>query len=260
MAIKKYVRFLSKDGQPAYGLVENGMVKGISNSPIGAVYYETSTTIPLQQVTILSPNPRPSKMLCLALNYGSHLFGSNKPTRPEPFYKVVSSIIGPGEPIKLPQDAGLVVCESELVAIIGKRAQKVSVEDALSHVFGYTCGNDVSAREWQSGPQADRQWWRAKSCDTFAPTGPFIVSGIDPQDCTIRGHVNGVEGQKCHSSEMIFSVAEAISFISNYVTLEIGDMLWTGTSGTTPPINPGGTVTVEIDKIGTLTNPVEWRE
>lgn len=101
------------------------------------------------------------------------------------------------------------------------------------------------------------QWWRAKSSDTFGPTGPFIVTDIDPQDVSIRGLVNGVEGQKCHSSEMIFTVAESISFISKYATLVPGDMLWTGTSGMTPPINPGDDVTVEIDKVGTLINPVE---
>ena len=142
------------------------------------------------------------------------------------------------------------------MAIIGREASKVSEQDALDYVFGYTAGNDVSAREWQSGAKADKQWWRAKSSDTFGPTGPFIVTDIDPQDVAIRGLVNGVEGQKCHSSEMIFTVAQAISFISHYVTLYRGDMIWTGTSGTTPPINPGGDVTVEIEHIGVLHNPV----
>ena len=105
---------------------------------------------------------------------------------------------------------GLVVCESELVVIMGKRAKNVSEDDALDYVFGYTAGNDVSARDWQGGPDADTQWWRAKSADTFGPTGPFMVTDIDPQDVNIRGLVNGVEGQKCHSSEMIFNVAQSI--------------------------------------------------
>ena len=252
----KFVRF-AKDGGAAYGIVDGDTVKEISNSPIGEKYTETGATKQLDDIKILAPNPKPGKMLCLALNYGSHLLGANAPTRPEPFYKNSNAIIGPGDPIKLPADAGLVVCESELIAIIGKRASQVSEAEALDYVFGYTAGNDVSAREWQSGPKADKQWWRAKSADTFGPTGPFIVTDIDPQDCAIRGLVNGVEGQKCHTSEMIFTTAQAISFISRYTTLEVGDMLWTGTSGTTPPINPGGDVTVEIDKIGVLHNPVE---
>ncbi|MGY8880030.1 MAG: fumarylacetoacetate hydrolase family protein [Dehalococcoidia bacterium] len=251
----KFVRF-SNGGDAAYGVVDGDTVKEISNSPIGQDYSETGATHDLNEVKILAPNPNPSKMLCLALNYGSHLLGADRPTRPQPFYKNTNAIIGPGDPIKLPADAGLVVCESELIAIIGKEASKVSEADALDYVFGYTAGNDVSAREWQSGANADIQWWRAKSSDTFGPTGPFIVTDIDPQNVAIRGLVNGVEGQKCHSSEMIFTTAQAISYLSTYVTLYPGDMIWTGTSGTTPPINVGGDVTVELEHIGVLHNPV----
>ncbi|MCZ6539287.1 MAG: fumarylacetoacetate hydrolase family protein, partial [Chloroflexi bacterium] len=220
-------------------------------------YSETGASHDLDEIKILAPVPRPGKMLCLALNYGSHLHGADRPDRPQPFYKNNNAIIGPGDSIKLPADAGLVVGESELVAIIGRRANNVSEEEALDYVFGYTAGNDVSAREWQSGARSDTQWWRAKSADTFGPTGPFIVTDIDPQNVSIRGLVNGVEGQKCHTSEMIFTVAQAISYISRYVTLDPGDMLWTGTSGTTPPITPGGDVTVEIEHVGVLHNPVE---
>jgi 2-keto-4-pentenoate hydratase/2-oxohepta-3-ene-1,7-dioic acid hydratase in catechol pathway len=253
----KFVRF-ENGGAASYGIVEDdGTVTGISNSPIGQSYEATGATHNLADVKILAPNPNPVKMLCLARNYRSHLLGAQEPSRPEPFYKTPTAIIGPGAPIKLTADSGLVVCESELIVIMGKRAKNVNEADALDYVFGYTAGNDVSARDWQGGPDADTQWWRAKSADTFGPTGPFIVTDIDPQDVHIRGLVNGVEGQKCHSSEMIFDVRQSISFISRYVTLECGDMIWTGTSGTTPPINVGGDVTVEIDKIGVLHNPVE---
>ncbi len=258
MAIVKYARFLS-DNKVSYGIVEHNIIKEITGNPIIMENcHVTGKEFSLHQVKILAPNPNPTKMVCLALNYRSHIFGAKVPSHPEPFYKVPTSIIGPGETIRIPRDAGRVVCESELVAVIGKKTHNIPESQALSHVFGYTCGNDVSARDWQSGTEADIQWWRAKSCDTFAPTGPFIVSGIDPQDCTIRGLVNGVEGQKCHSSEMIFTVSAAISFISRYVTLNPTDMVWTGTSGTTPPILAGDTVSVEIDNVGTLINPVEW--
>lgn len=252
----KFVRFAS-GYDAAYGIVDGETVKEISNSPIGQGYSETGATHDLKEIKVLAPVPRPGKILCLALNYGSHLHGADRPDRPQPFYKNNNAIIGPGDPIKLPADAGMVVGESELVAIIGRRASNVSEEEALEYVFGYTCGNDVSAREWQSGAKADTQWWRAKSSDTFGPTGPFIVTDIDPQNVNIRGLVNGVEGQKCHTSEMIFTTAQAISYISRYVTLDPGDMLWTGTSGTTPPITPGGDVTVEIEHVGILHNPVE---
>ncbi len=253
----KFVRF-ENGGGAAYGIVEDdGTITEISNSPIGQSYEATGATHSLADVKILAPNPNPTKMLCLARNYRSHLHGVQEPSRPEPFYKTPTAIIGPGDPIKLTADSGLVVCESELIVIMGKRAKNVSEEEALDYVFGYTAGNDVSARDWQGGADADTQWWRAKSADTFGPTGPFILTDIDPQNLNIRGLVNGVEGQKCHSSEMIFDVKQSISFISRYVTLECGDMLWTGTSGTTPPINVGGDVTVEIDKIGVLHNPVE---
>jgi len=252
----RFVRF-EAETRDMYGIVDGETVLEIDNSPIGKRYNETGKVYKLDSLKILSPNPRPGKMLCLALNYKTHLLGAEKPSRPEPFYKNANAIIGPGDPIILPSDAGLVVCESELVAIIGKKASKISESDALEHVFGYTCGNDVSAREWQSGARSDKQWWRAKSSDTFAPTDPFIVTDIEPQNVNIRGFVNGVEGQNCHSSEMIFTIAQAISFISKYVTLDPSDMLWTGTSGTTPPINAGGDVTVEIEGVGILSNPVE---
>ena len=251
----KFVRF-SDGSSEKFGIVDGEKINEISNSPIGHNYNETGEIFDLDSIKILAPNPNPGKMLCLALNYESHLLGADRPTRPEPFYKNSNAIIGPGDTIILQKDSGLVVCESELVAIIGKRTSNVSEEDALEHIFGYTCGNDVSAREWQSGTRSDKQWWRAKSSDTFGPTGPYIVTDIDPQNLSIRGFVNGVQGQKCHTSEMIFTTAQAISFISRYVTLECGDMIWTGTSGTTPPINPGGDVTVEIQSIGRLHNPV----
>ena len=222
----KFVRF-SVNSEEKYGIIDNENVKEITNSPIGKSYKETGEIFDIKSIKILAPNPNPGKMLCLALNYESHLLGADKPSRPEPFYKNSNAIIGPGDTIILPEDAGLVVCESELVAIIGKQAKDVSEKDALDYVFGYTCGNDVSAREWQAGTRSDKQWWRAKSADTFGPTGPYIVTDIDPQDLSIRGFVNGVEGQKCHTSEMIFTTAQAISFISQYVTLECGAVSYT---------------------------------
>ena len=244
----KFARF-EVSNEISYGIIDNGEVIQIDNNPILGSYDKTGKSFNESDVKILCPNPNPSKSLCLALNYGSHLGERGAPTRPEPFYKTSTALIGPGDAIKIHPEAGLVACESELVAIIGKVTKNVSEEEALDYVFGYTCGNDVSAREWQGGDDADNQWWRAKSADTFGPLGPYIVTDIDPQNVAIRGLVNGVEGQSCHSSEMLFSTAKSISFISKYATLLPGDMLWTGTSGKTPPINPGDTVTIELSLI-----------
>ena len=252
----KFARF-EVSNEISYGIIDNGEVIQIDNNPILGSYDKTGKSFNESDVKILCPNPNPSKSLCLALNYGSHLGERGAPTRPEPFYKTSTALIGPGDAIKIHPEAGLVACESELVAIIGKVTKNVSEEEALDYVFGYTCGNDVSAREWQGGDDDDNHGWRAKSADTFGPLGPHIVTDIDPQNVAIRGLVNGVEGQNCHSSEMLFSTAKSISFISKYATLLPGDMLWTGTSGKTPPINPGDTVTIEIENVGVLENPVE---
>ena len=156
----------------------------------------------------------------------------------------------------LPPDSQRVDMEAELVAVIGKNAKNVSEADALDYVFGYTCGNDVSEREWQNSSGGDIQWWRAKSSDTFSPIGPVIETDLDPTDVRIRGRVNGAEGQSCHTSEMIFNVVQAISFISKYVTLEPGDLIFTGTAGAPPTLKSGDVTEVEIAGIGTLTNPV----
>jgi 2-keto-4-pentenoate hydratase/2-oxohepta-3-ene-1,7-dioic acid hydratase in catechol pathway len=139
------------------------------------------------------------------------------------------------------------------VVVIGRRAKDVPKEKALDHVFGVTCGNDVSARDWQKG---DRQWWRAKGCDTFAPCGPFIVKGLNGDNLALKLRLNGVEKQNSRTSELLFGVADCVSFISRHVTLEPGDLIYTGTPGETSAIKPGDTVEVEIEGIGVLKNGV----
>ena len=251
----KFVRFASGD-DAAYGIVDGETVKEISNSPIGQGYSETGATHELKEIKVLAPVPRPGKMLCLALNYGSHLHGADRPDRPQPFYKNNNAIIGPGDPIKLPADAGLVVCESELVAIIGRRASNVSEEEALEYVFGYTCGNDVSAREWQSGAKADTQWWRAKSSDTFTSIGPFIVTDLDPGNLNLSARINGKGFQGINTSDLLYDVPTIIEFVTSVMTLEPGDVIMTGTPGQPGDLHPGDTVEIEIEGIGILSNPV----
>ena len=247
----KIVRYLVND-TVSYGVVEEDHVKEIDGLPFQGITF-TSCIYPLSEVKILAPST-PSKILAMALNYESHIRGTPKPTKPEPFFKTPSCIIGPGESIILPRGVGEVQEEAELVVIIGRRCRKVSKSRAMEYVLGYTCGNDVSAREWQRG---DKQWWRAKSSDTFGPIGPFIENDIDCSQLDIWARVNGREVQHCNTSELLFDVPSVISFISKVVTLEPGDLIFTGTSGIPVQIKDGDVVEVEVKGIGVLSNPVE---
>ncbi|MFW6174871.1 MAG: fumarylacetoacetate hydrolase family protein [Chloroflexota bacterium] len=247
----RFVRY-SAGGHATHGILDGETVIEISGPPTGG-YVETGATASLSSVQLLAPI-QPGKILAMAVNYQSHTGGAPAPTRPEPFYKPPSSVIGPDAPVIIPQDAGKVDEEGELVAVIGQRARNVSKESALDYVLGYTIGHDISAREWQAG---DKQWWRAKGSDTFSPIGPWIDTDVDPTGLDIRVTVNGEEVQHCHSSEMIFDTAYAISDISKYVTLEPGDLLFTGTSGVTAQLQRGDVLVTSVQGIGELTNPIK---
>ena len=232
-----------------YGAVENSKVYELEdNFLLGQK--KTGKEFDLDLIKILPPVV-PNKMLALAKNYGSHLQGENPPKQPEPFYKTTSSLIGHNDNIEIPVDSKKVDAESELVAVIGKKAKNVSADNAFDFIFGYTCGNDVSARDWQKG---DKSWWRAKSSDTFSPIGPYIVNEIDPENLEINGIVNDEVVQNCNTSEMIWSIPKTIEFISKYVTLEVGDCIFTGTSGTAGQIKSGDEVIVDIENVGRLVN------
>ena len=238
-----------------YALVEGELVRPMVGSPFGR-WQSSAETLPLSQVRLLAP-ARPSKILAVALNYRSHLGQfdqSSAPSNPELFLKPSSAVIGPEDAIVLPPGAGRVDCEGELVAVIGRRARDVKADEALAYVLGYTCGNDVSARDWQ---QNDLQWWRAKGCDTFAPLGPWIATDLDPTDLELHTRVNGEVVQRTNTSLLIHDVARLVSFASQAMTLEPGDLLFTGTPGTTPSLKRGDVVEVEIGGIGVLRNHVE---
>jgi len=172
------------------------------------------------------------------------------------FYKPTSSLQYPDGPIALPPDAEDVHYEGELVVVIGKTIRRATPDEAVAAVFGVTCGNDVSDRNWQRGPGKDVQYWRAKGCDTFAPLGPWIVTGLDYSDLMLITRVNGEIAQEQRTSDFIFDVPTVISFVSRYVTLVPGDLIYTGTPGNTRRMQPGDVVEVEIEGIGTLRNPV----
>lgn len=246
----KFVRFL-KENDVSYGLLENNRITQLVDTPYESVQI-TNSTYSLSDVRLLAPST-PTKVLALALNYESHIRDARKPAKPEPFLKTTSCIIGPGDPIILPKGAGTVQEEAELVVVIGKKCKHVSQQNALEHVFGYTCGNDVSARVWQRG---DTQWWRAKSSDTFGPIGPCIVTDVDGSSLDIWARVNGKQVQHCNTSELLYDIPTLISFISQVIALDPGDLIFTGTSGVPVEIQDGDIVEIEVDKIGVLSNPV----
>jgi 2-keto-4-pentenoate hydratase/2-oxohepta-3-ene-1,7-dioic acid hydratase in catechol pathway len=211
------------------------------------------------------PIERPGKIICVGLNYRDHAAesGQDLPSRPLLFAKWETSLIGPGDPIVLPAISSQVDFEAELGVLIGTRTRNVGAEDALGVVAGYVCVNDVSARDVQMG---DGQWTRGKSFDTFCPVGPGVIPAEevpDPQALGIRCIVNGEALQDSNTAEMVFSVAEIVAFVSEAITLEPGDLIATGTPAGVgmarkPPVflRPGDEVSVQIDGIGTLTNPV----
>jgi 2-keto-4-pentenoate hydratase/2-oxohepta-3-ene-1,7-dioic acid hydratase in catechol pathway len=240
-----------------YALVEDNVLRPIIGTPYGR-WRASGEAIPLAEAKLLAP-VRPSKVLGVALNYRSHVERSplpdfnEEPKTPELFLMAPSAIIGPEEAIRLPAGSERVEYEGELVAVIGRRARQVAPEKALEYVLGYTCGNDVSARDWQQG---DIQWWRAKGCDTFAPLGPWLVTDLDPTKLELRTRVNGREVQHTSTGSLIHSVASIISSASQVMTLLPGDVVFTGTPGNTAPLRKGDLVEVEIGGIGVLRNPV----
>jgi 2-keto-4-pentenoate hydratase/2-oxohepta-3-ene-1,7-dioic acid hydratase in catechol pathway len=211
--------------------------------------------IPLAEVELL-PLVRPSKIVCVGLNYLGHANELDMPAPEEPvlFLKPPSSVIGPGDAIVMPADSERVDYEAELALVMGRTARHVSEADAPNHLFGYTCANDVTARDLQ---QKDGQWTRAKSFDTFCPVGPWIETQVpDERALALRTVVNGELRQQGNTADMIFSPARLISFISRVMTLLPGDVILTGTPAGIGPLRHGDEVSVEIDQVGFLLNPV----
>jgi 2-keto-4-pentenoate hydratase/2-oxohepta-3-ene-1,7-dioic acid hydratase in catechol pathway len=249
--VARYVRFLA-GGRAAYGVVEGSRVREIQGDLFGS-WRPGEKTYALSEVKILVPC-RPSKILAVARNYKSHGGALTPIEHPELFFKPPSCLVADGASIVIPPGAEPVHYEGELVIVVGKRARNVPPEKALDYVLGVTCGNDVSARDWQ---QKDVQWWRAKGSDTFGPCGPAIVTGLHYDDLLVQTRVNGELKQKERTSQMVHGVAAILSWASRYLTLEPGDLIYTGTPGTTSELKPGDVVEVEIEGIGVLKNPVK---
>lgn len=253
-----FLRFL--EGQrPCYGVLDGRTVYPlVAGTPFG-LFRQGREGRALSEVRLLPPC-QPSKIIGMAVNYPTHVrdgarhMGSEAVVgEPQAFLKATSSLAGPDDDIVLPPGAGPVHYEGEMVVVMGRRCRGVTPEKALDYVLGVTCGNDVSAREWQRN---DRQWWRAKGSDTFAPLGPWIVTDLDPMNLGLDLRLNGQTLQQARTSELIHGVPDIISFISRYVTLEPGDVIYTGTPGTTDEMRAGDVVEVEVEGVGVLRNRV----
>jgi 2-keto-4-pentenoate hydratase/2-oxohepta-3-ene-1,7-dioic acid hydratase in catechol pathway len=251
--VTKFIRY-SADSRTAYGILEGDTVRelagGLFDSPS-----PTGATRPLDSVKLLAP-VEPGKILAVGLNYKSHLGSRPQPAHPEMFYKPVSALQNPDDPIVLPRDATDVHSEGEMVVVVGRRLRDASADEARAAVFGVTCGNDVSDRNWQHGEKKDLQWWRAKGSDTFAPLGPAILAGGDYGRLLLQTRINGETVQKQFTSDLIFDAGEVLSWISGWVTLLPGDIVYTGTPGNTRRMSTGDVVEVELENVGVLRNPV----
>jgi 2-keto-4-pentenoate hydratase/2-oxohepta-3-ene-1,7-dioic acid hydratase in catechol pathway len=224
-------------------------------------------SFPLASVKLLAPVPRPEKVICVGLNYADHAreTGKEPPSEPVIFNKFVTAVAAHGDPIMLPKLSRKVDYEAELVAVIGQGGRHIPREQAVAHVAGYCCGNDVSARDWQTGKPAG-QWLLGKSFDGFAPFGPELVTTDEVGDSgnlRVQLRLNGRTMQDSSTSQFIFSIAELVAYVSGVCTLHTGDVLFTGTPpgvgvARKPPVylQPGDRVEVEIERIGVLRNEV----
>jgi 2-keto-4-pentenoate hydratase/2-oxohepta-3-ene-1,7-dioic acid hydratase in catechol pathway len=248
--VTRYVRFAAGDRQ-AYGVLEDRTIHELSGAPYSGGT-RTGRTHTLDAVRLLAP-AEPRNVIAVGLNYRSHLGQRPVPTYPGLFAKFPTSIVGPGADIVLPPDAKNAHYEGELVLVIGRTAKNVPAERAMQHVFGVTAGNDVSERDWQ---QSDLQWLRAKASDTFGPIGPMIVSGLNYDDLLVQTRVNGEVRQTERTKDLIFGISEIVSYISRYVTLQPGDIIFTGTPQSTRAIKDGDVVEIEVEGVGVLRNKV----
>jgi 2-keto-4-pentenoate hydratase/2-oxohepta-3-ene-1,7-dioic acid hydratase in catechol pathway len=250
----RLIRFQIKAEPIQFGWVNNDMVGKIAGSPFGE-YQRSEANLPLESVILHSPII-PGKIICVGRNYIEHVKEQNAepPTTPLVFLKPPSSIIGHMQTIVLPPQSQQVDHEAELVVVIGKRGRWIQPTDAFSHVYGYTIGNDITARDLQ---RKDGQWTRSKGFDTFCPLGPWVDTEFDPTDAIITCHVNGVLRQMASTRDMIFRIDQIIAFISSIMVLEVGDAIMTGTPAGISPLNSGDLVEAAIEGLGKLSNPVE---
>jgi 2-keto-4-pentenoate hydratase/2-oxohepta-3-ene-1,7-dioic acid hydratase in catechol pathway len=254
----KICRFVDPETQrPRFGLIEADSVFALLGElSEGNLSFEgAESSFKLADIRLL-PAVTPSKIVCVGRNYQEHAaeLGNPMPEEPLLFLKAPSALIGDGDTIALPKASERVEHEGELAVVIGRRCRRIADdEDPLSYVLGYTCANDVTARDLQ---RKDVQFTRAKSFDTFCPVGPFVVTGLDPLDLRVETRVNGQTRQSGRTSSMAFPVPLLLRYISHVMTLEPGDLISTGTPAGVGPLKDGDIVEVEVEGVGILRNPV----
>ncbi len=255
----------SRSGDIAYGLVQGdgAEVAELSLAPLaGHPLFDPTLTgevVPLSSVRLLAPT-QPINVVCIGKNYADHVReiggAAEAPGEPTVFLKPATSVVGPGDPIRLPRDSERVDHEAELAVVIGKPARDLTTLTALDHVWGYTAANDVTARDQQKG---DGQWTRGKGHDTFCPLGPWLETDLDPTALRVRCEVDEVLRQDGSTSALIHDVPAILTFITSFMTLLPGDVVLTGTPAGVGPLAAGNTVAVSVEGVGTLTNPVVAR-
>lgn len=257
----RIVRYKSTTG-PRYGIVRGDRVHELEGEPFGQTTTGAATDTlsggapigALDEVELLTP-VEPATIVCVGNNYNALLRakGLERPEIPNVFLKAVNALTGPGAELIKPKDQRFEF-EGELTLVIGRTARKVKAADWRRYVFGFTIGNDMSARDWQ---QADTQWWRAKSSDTFCPVGPWIETELaNPEDVRLRTLVNGEVKQDTRTSDLTFGLGEVMEIVTSSITLQPGDIVLTGTPPGFCPLHDGDVVEVEVEGIGTLRNTV----
>ncbi len=250
----KYLRF-EKDSVEGYGILQDNKIKVLKGDFLEDVAF-SDVEYNLDEVRLLAP-VKPSKVIAVGLNYLDHIkeFGDRPvPENPTLFVKLTNTVIGPGDDIILPEGYKRVDFEAELAIVISKHCYKVTPEAAPNYIFGATCLNDVTERIIQ---KADGQWIRGKNFPTFCPIGPYIVSDIDLSDLQVKAVLSGEVKQQSSTKHFIWNPYELVSFISQSIPLEPGDVVTTGTPSGVGPMKPGDTISIDIENIGTLTNPVK---
>ncbi len=246
----KIARF-AHEGGIGYGIVKDDRIELAAGDPFAGLK-PTGKTIALESVRLLAPCS-PGKALCIGLNYSDHAqeIGLELPKAPVVFIKPSTSVLEPGGTISYPKLSHRVDYEAELVVVIGKKAKDIEASEADAHILGYTCGNDVTARDLQP---KDGQWTVAKSFDSFLPFGPWIETDLDPSDLEVSAYLNGVRKQHSRTRHLIFGVPALVSYLSQVMTLEPGDIIMTGTPSGIGPMALGDEIVVEIEGIGRLVN------
>jgi 2-keto-4-pentenoate hydratase/2-oxohepta-3-ene-1,7-dioic acid hydratase in catechol pathway len=249
----KLLRFRTVDKKENYGWLMDERV-GLIEGDLFGEYRRLETSFPLRAVQVLEP-VQPSKIICMGRNFHEHAKeqGAEVPDVPMLFIKPASALLAHNGTILLPPQSHQVEHEAELVVVIGKRGRWISIENANKYILGYTIGNDVTARDLQ---HRDGQWTRGKGFDTFCPVGPYIETDLDPADTLITCKVNSELRQMASTKEMVFTIPQLVAFVSSVMTLEPGDLIFTGTPAGVGPLNDGDRVEITIEGIGTLVNQV----